>query len=155
MRRSIAHPTTPPVLSYPDSARLLAPSFDLRLDAQVGEIRVLGDRSRLQQVLLNLLLNAVKYSQQRLEIEVSIRRDRDRAIIAVTDYGRGIPVAEQETVFEAYVRAANATADAGNSQGLGLFISKAIVDRHAGTIELVSIEGEGSTFTLILPLLPE
>ena len=75
-------------------------------------------------------------------------------VIAVTDYGRGIPAAQHAAVFAPYFRATNAAADLGGSQGLGLFISKAIVDRHAGTLGLVSVEGAGSTFTLALPLLP-
>lgn len=132
---------------------MVAPTFILRLDQRAQDVQIAGDRPRLQQVLLNLLLNAVKYSGQRLEVDVSLRREGDRAVIAVADYGRGIPAAQQAAVFEPYFRAANVDADQDGSQGLGLFISKAIIDRHAGTIGLVSVEGVGSTFSLLLPLL--
>jgi diguanylate cyclase (GGDEF)-like protein/PAS domain S-box-containing protein len=134
-------------------AGLAAPDFALRLDAPAGAVWVRGDRARLQQVLTNLLTNAVKYSGARREADVTLRRDGDRALVAVADHGIGIPAAQQAAVFEPYVRAANATAGNHGGLGLGLFISKAIVERHGGTPGLVSEEGLGSTFTLALPLL--
>lgn len=72
----------------------------------------------------------------------------------MTDYGIGIPAVQQAAVFEPYVCGDNATAGAYGGLGLGLFISKAIIDGHGGTLALVSEEGRGSTFTLSLPLLP-
>ncbi len=134
-------------------AGLAAPDFALRLDASAGAVWVCGDRARLQQVLTNLLTNAVKYSGARREVAITLRQDGARALVAVADHGIGIPAAQQAAVFEPYVRAANATAGDYGGLGLGLFISKAIVDRHGGTLTLVSEEGRGSTFTLALPLL--
>lgn len=132
---------------------MAAPDFALRLDAQAGAVWVRGDRPRLQQVLTNLLTNAVKYADRRREADIALRRDSDRAVVTVTDYGIGIPAAQQAAVFEPYVRAANATAGTYGGLGLGLFISKAIVDRHEGTLRVASVEGQGSTFSLSLPVL--
>lgn len=136
---------------------LAAPDFALHLQVEgmpTGAVWVRGDRARLGQVLTNLLTNAVKYSDRHREAEIVLRRDGDRAAIAVTDHGIGIPAAQQADIFEPYARADNAAAGGYGGLGLGLFISKAIVDRHGGTLALVSEEGVGSTFTLALPLLP-
>jgi PAS domain S-box-containing protein len=133
---------------------MAAPEFTLRLSADDGPVWVRGDGARLQQVLTNLLTNAVKYSAGRKEVEVVLRRDGAWAVIGVTDYGIGIPEAQQSTVFEPYVRATNALAGPTSGLGLGLFISKAIVDGHGGTLALVSEVGQGSTFSLSLPLIP-
>ncbi len=133
-----------------------APEFALRVRVEGGAaaaVWVRADRARLQQVLTNLLTNAVKYSGARREVAITLRQDGARALVAVADHGIGIPAAQQAAVFEPYVRAANATAGNYGGLGLGLFISKAIVDRHEGTLTLVSEEGRGSTFTLALPLL--
>lgn len=133
---------------------MTAPDFALRLDASVGAIWVRGDRPRLRQVLTNLLTNAIKYSDQRREADIALRREGDQAIITIADHGIGIPAAQQAAVFAPYVRATNATTGTYSGLGLGLFISKVIVDHHGGTLALVSEEGRGSTFSLALPLLP-
>lgn len=133
-----------------------ATDFALRLsieETQTAEVRVSGDRIRLQQVLTNLLTNAVKYADQSREADIALHHDGERAIVTVTDYGIGIPAAQQSTIFDPYVRADNALAGGHRGLGLGLFISKAIVERHGGTLSLVSEEGVGSTFALALPCL--
>ncbi len=133
-----------------------ATDFALRLsveEARTAEVWVSGDRIRLQQVLTNLLTNAVKYADQRREADITLHGGGDWAHITVTDYGIGIPAAQQATIFEPYVRADNALAGGYGGLGLGLFISKAIVERHRGTLSLLSEEGVGSTFTLALPCL--
>jgi len=132
---------------------IAAPTFTLRLDTPAGEVWIHGDRVRLQQVLVNLLTNAVKYSGHSREVGITLQLEGTRATIAITDHGIGIPAAQQVAVFEPYVRGTNAPADAPGGMGLGLFISKTIVDRHGGTITLASEEGRGSTFSLSLPLL--
>ncbi len=135
---------------------VIATDFALRLSVEgvrAAEVWVSGDRLRLQQVLTNLLTNAVKYASRRREAAITLHGDGDWARIIVTDYGIGIPAAQQATVFEPYVRADNALAGGYGGLGLGLFISKAIVERHGGTLALSSEEGIGSTFTLALPCL--
>jgi signal transduction histidine kinase len=113
------------------------------------------DPDNLQQVLLNLLGNAIKFSPQGSAIEVCVRRD-DAAkepllVFSVTDKGPGIPEAEQSLVFHKYYRASGVR-DQVDGVGLGLSISKHIVEAHGGRIGVSSKPGEGSTFSFTLPL---
>lgn len=127
--------------------------FSLREDAKGLCVR--GDRLRIQQVITNLLTNAVKYSRDRKEVDVVVGRIGDKAWLEVTDHGIGIPEAHQASVFELYFRAANAPANNSGGLGLGLFISRTIIERHGGEISLVSEEGKGSTFRISLPIQQE
>ncbi|MDP9381944.1 MAG: PAS domain S-box protein [Chloroflexota bacterium] len=129
-----------------------APDFEFRLDERVSDLFVVGDRQRIQQVMTNLLTNAVKYSKGRRQIDVCIERRDDQAVISVSDYGIGIPREQEPEVFGLYFRGANASANNYGGLGMGLYISKRIVDHHGGSIGLVSKEGEGSTFYFSLPL---
>ncbi len=128
-------------------------NFSFRLDQPAQNVWVRGDRTRLQQVVTNLLTNAVKYSHERKEVDVVLRQEGDRAQVYVTDYGIGIPDEQQGQVFDLYFRATNAPASNYAGLGLGLYISKAIIERHQGTIGVRSKEGEGSTFYFCLPIL--
>lgn len=132
--------------------RMTAPEFELRVDERAADLWVMGDRARIQQVMTNLLTNAVKYSGMRKEVDVSIQREGDRAVVSVTDYGIGIPEGSQSGVFGLYFRAPNASVNNYGGLGMGLYISKRIIDRHGGTIGFVSEEGQGSTFYFSLPL---
>jgi PAS domain S-box-containing protein len=113
-----------------------------------------ADPTRIAQLLGNLISNAVKFTPEGGRIEVSVRTDGDHAVLAVRDTGIGIPVPDQEQIFERFFRSASATRQVIPGTGLGLTISKAIVDAHHGTISVDSQEGQGSTFTVRLPLLP-
>ncbi len=109
----------------------------------------------MQQVLLNLLGNAIKFSPQGSEILVSVRRDdsakASNLVFSVTDRGPGIPDAEQALVFHKYYRASGVR-DEVDGVGLGLSISKYIVEAHGGEIGVRSKPGEGSTFSFTLPV---
>ncbi len=130
-----------------------SPGFHLRMNKREGEAWVRGDRMRTQQVVTNLLTNAVKYSHERREIEVCLECRDGRALVTVTDYGIGIPESQQAEVFELYFRGANASTDNYGGLGLGLFISRSIIERHGGEIGVRSQEGRGSAFHFSLPLL--
>ncbi len=130
-----------------------APKYALRLDREAHELWVLGDRGRIQQVVTNLLTNAIKYSEEQKEVDVRVRREGDRAVVAVTDRGIGIPEGEREKVFALYFRASNAPASNYGGLGLGLYISKTIVERHGGEISVEPEDGKGSTFHFSLPVL--
>lgn len=109
-----------------------------------------GDPERLRQVLRNLLNNAVKYSPADSLIRVSGHVGPDRVVVAVSDEGPGIPPDEQHTVFDRFSRgslAQNTTSGAG----LGLYLSKAIVEAHGGEIWVESAPGQGATFYFSLP----
>lgn len=121
---------------------------------QIPEETVLidGDVVRLEQVLHNLVANAIKYSPQGGPVVVRLERDGNQARIAVIDRGMGIPKAEQSQLFQRFYRASNAHSQHLSGMGIGLFVVKEIVGLHGGTVEVDSAEGEGSTFTVCLPL---
>jgi PAS domain S-box-containing protein len=113
---------------------------------------VAADRDKLGQVLTNLVANAVKYSPDGGRIDVEIRSSEGHAAILVRDQGLGIAPADQSLIFEKFYRV-DANMNRGVSgSGLGLYISRALVQRMGGTISVESQLGEGSTFVVTLPL---
>jgi signal transduction histidine kinase len=117
-------------------------------------VRVPGDPPRLRQVIDNLLSNALKYTPADGTVVVRLRIDGATAVLDVADTGMGIPVAERTNLFSRFFRGRAAKAASIPGSGLGLAISRAIVDAHAGTLELVDRPGPGCTFRLTLPLSP-
>jgi signal transduction histidine kinase len=124
--------------------------FKAQLIGAEQHVYVLGDPDALTDVLLNLLTNAMKYSGEHREIFVSLSIEGSTAIIRVRDAGIGIPADQLPRIFEAFFRVDGAASSGG--AGLGLAIVKHTIDAHQGTIEVESIIGAGSTFTLYLPL---
>jgi signal transduction histidine kinase len=113
--------------------------------------RVAADGEKVKQVLVNLIENAVKYSTDGGAIEVSLRAVDDRVRFSVRDDGLGIPLVEQERIFEKFHRLdPNMTRGVGGT-GLGLYICKQLIDQMNGRIWVASLEGEGSTFAFELP----
>ncbi|HCF84941.1 MAG TPA: hypothetical protein DEV72_07055 [Ktedonobacter sp.] len=112
------------------------------------------DPRRMEQVLSNLIGNAIKYSPERGAIEVTIRAEHEthEALLSVRDQGIGIPLHEQAQVFERFARAGNAQAYGINGTGLGLYLCRELVEQHDGRIWFESAEGQGSTFFVALPL---
>jgi signal transduction histidine kinase len=109
---------------------------------------------RIRQVLVNLLTNAHEYCPEGASITMTARADGDEVVLAVTDDGPGIPETQLEQIFERFTRG-----DAGLTQrvggtGLGLAISKSLVELHGGRIEVASTVGQGSTFSVRLPVAP-
>lgn len=116
---------------------------------------VSGDRDRLEQVLGNLLENAVKYSPEGSEIYVSVDHNGTQQIVtAVCDRGIGIPPDELSQVFERFHRGRQVSSTNYGGLGLGLYITKQIVERHGGAIWVESKEGAGTTFHFSLPAAP-
>lgn len=113
---------------------------------------VQGDPLRLEQVLGNLLHNAVEYSPSGGRITVALMQSGPHAYLSVTDRGIGIPTADQDHVFERFFRAGNINPLQMTGFGLGLYVTRTIVELHGGTITVRSVEGHGSTFTVRLPL---
>ncbi|MDP9379618.1 MAG: PAS domain S-box protein [Chloroflexota bacterium] len=134
-----------------DETRVSAPDFVFQIDEKERGLWVRGDRTRIQQVISNLVTNAVKYSSKSKQVDVRIGRDGADAVVSVTDYGIGIPKEQQADVFRLYFRGANVSAKHYGGLGLGLFISKGIIERHGGNIRVNSEEGRGSTFYFSLP----
>lgn len=122
----------------------------LELDAPDEEVRVRGDARALDQVLLNLVDNAIKYTPDDGVITVRIRRESERVAIEVSDTGPGIPRAHQARIFERFYRVDKGRARAQGGTGLGLSIVKHLVQRMGGEIAVRSKVGQGSTFRVLL-----
>ena len=110
----------------------------------------LMDESLLRHIINNLLSNAVKYSPEGSPVDFKLRREGEEAVLTVQDRGIGIPVADQERLFEAFHRASNVGEIPGT--GLGLLLVKRCVELHRGSISVQSQEGTGTTFTVRLPM---
>jgi two-component system, sensor histidine kinase and response regulator len=116
---------------------------------------ITADRDHLEQVLNNLITNAIKYSPDGGPIDVDVRPSGDEVMLSVRDRGVGIPAGELEQVFSLFYRSrAEGTRQTVSGMGLGLYISKEIVDRHGGRIWVESQPGQGSTFYVSLPREP-
>lgn len=113
---------------------------------------VSGNKDRLMQVFSNLMSNAAKFSNEGECVEVSATRTGDKIRFNVKDYGSGIPKENQATIFEKFTQADSSDTRQKGGTGLGLFISKAIVEQHGGTIDFSSEIGIGSTFYISLPV---
>ncbi len=110
------------------------------------------DSQRFRHVVDNLLSNALKYSED--DVQLTVRRQGDRAVLEVADRGIGIPDGELTSVFTRFGRATNARSLGVAGTGLGLYVSRKIVDVHRGSISVQSKLDEGSSFTVSLPLAP-
>jgi len=131
----------------------LAAEKKLRLSLEMpGELPVgRGDERRIAQVLLNLVGNAIKFTDQG-EIKVSARSTKAKFVIKVTDTGPGIPRSEQERIFEEFHQVDSSNTKKKGGTGLGLAISRRIVELHGGRISVESEPGKGSTFRVDLPI---
>ena len=129
----------------------------LKFEAPGKPIEAEVDPDRIGQVILNLLTNAHKHSPKGYPITITLQQVGFEAIISVRDMGDGIPADALPHIFEQYYRAPDAEESIGslNSLGLGLYISWKLVERHAGHIDVESVPGEGSVFSVVLPLFIE
>jgi PAS domain S-box-containing protein len=123
--------------------------IDLRVSAST--LTVTADEPRLRQVFENLLGNAIKYSPGGEPVEVALRSRDGGVELTIRDRGIGIPDAERGKLFGRFARASNARALGIGGTGFGLYLSKTIVDLHGGTIDVESVEGQGSTFRIVIP----
>lgn len=109
------------------------------------------DRSLLTIIMQNLISNAVKYAHDDGAVTVSVAMEEGHAVIVVSDTGYGIPESEQEKIFDKFFRASNVVYAGHEGTGLGLYITKAMIEELKGTISFVSEEGRGATFIVRLP----
>jgi two-component system phosphate regulon sensor histidine kinase PhoR len=136
-----------------DRLRLFAERQGLRLVTDVPRElpRVRGDEARIGQVLVNLVHNAVKFSDGGDEVAVRVRNDGDELVVSVEDHGIGIPKADQARIFERFYKVDRARVRGGGT-GLGLSIARNVLQQHGGRIWVESEEGRGSTFSFALPI---
>ncbi|WP_392477919.1 sensor histidine kinase [Nostoc sp. C110] len=123
----------------------------IKIESNVDRIEVKADYSRLKQVLLNLIDNAIKYSEANTPIVLELNQLEDRAIIQVCDRGYGIPLQQQARIFERFYRVDESRSHTTGGCGLGLSIVKTLVEGMGGSVSVQSKLGEGSTFTISLP----
>ncbi|HZY44270.1 MAG TPA: ATP-binding protein, partial [Anaerolineae bacterium] len=134
-----------------EKLQVQAPSHQLAIDFPADFPSVPADADRIEQVLNNLINNAVKYSTAGTSIRVSGRVQPREVIITVADQGVGIPPEEQAHIFDQFYRVDNALTRRTQGSGLGLYLTKAVVEAHHGRIWLESTPNNGSAFSFALP----
>ena len=122
------------------------------LELQWAMPNIVGDRARIEQVLMNIMTNAIKYTPEGGEINVSCFAIGDFSTVSITDSGVGIPKEDLPHIFDRFYRVDKARSRESGGTGLGLSIAYDIVTLHGGEIRLESELGKGSTFTVVLPI---
>ncbi len=136
--------------SCADTFRLQNPDYNLIVEESTT-VDIYADASRIEQVLINFISNAIKYSPQAGQIVILVENTLNQIKVSVTDAGIGMPEAALPHVFDCYYRA-HQNDNRFKGSGLGLYISKEIINQHMGEIGVTSEEGKGSTFWFTLPL---
>jgi signal transduction histidine kinase/ActR/RegA family two-component response regulator len=134
----------------------MAGRVEQQLDCRLEPAWILGDRTRIEQVVGNLVTNALKYTPAQGRIEIALKAGQDEACLIVHDSGVGIAPELMPTLFETFVQGAVSLDRAQGGLGIGLSLVRSLVTLHGGTVTAASEgNGKGSTFTLCLPLLKE
>lgn len=143
-----------PIAKALESVQLHATRKAIEIETTVPEPAgvVLGDEGTLTQTLVNILGNAVKYSQCDSTVRLTVQSHGDQVVVSVTDTGVGIAEDDLPFIFDTFYRAQSGEAERGT--GLGLAVSRRVVQAHGGKIEVDSTLGKGSTFTVRLPACP-
>ncbi|MCA9871071.1 MAG: hypothetical protein KC487_11940, partial [Anaerolineae bacterium] len=131
--------------------RLQTEAHQFTLDFPAALPAVLADEARIRQVIDNLISNAIKYSPDGGVIRIGAWHDSHGITVYIADEGIGIPPAEQSRLFESFYRVDSGMRRQTKGAGLGLYLSKAIVEAHNGQIWVRSAPGQGSTFFFTLP----
>lgn len=137
-------------MEYPLSQQ----GFDLSVSIDEKVSPVSADADALEQAILNLLSNAMKYSRSSRQIDLCCSQRNGNAIIAVTDHGIGIAADDQSRIFEKFYRVRSKDTDLIAGTGLGLTLVKHIAQAHGGAVDVDSVVGQGSTFSIRIPVLP-
>lgn len=133
--------------------KLVAAQSDIKINAKIDKINDVNlDVEKVQQVVVNMIDNAIYYSKPNSTIEVKLKKSKNFAEFTVKDTGIGVPKEDQEKLFSKFFRAPNARTRRPDGTGVGLFLSKKVVVGHKGEIIFKSEEGKGSTFGFKLPL---
>jgi signal transduction histidine kinase len=133
-------------------ARATAKNITINLDAPNIVPSVVADNTRLSQVITNLLTNAIKYSPDNRTVTVTIATQADNVLLSVKDQGFGIAPENMHQLFQRFQRIHDKQTKQIEGTGLGLYISRSVVEQHGGRITVESAPGQGSTFTVYLPI---
>ena len=133
-----------------ENSRIMYPQYIIKTKLQ-PDIMIMGNEERIEQVFMNLINNAVKYSPENRTIIVSTETNDTSAIVSVTDYGVGMSEQEQKLVFERFYRV-NGNNVLTTGLGMGLYIASEIIKEHQGEIRVKSKLNKGSVFSFLLPL---
>ena len=125
-------------------------NISIKLITPQKVLLVFGDISGLQQVFINLLNNAIKFSPKGSIVEVEVKRSGDQMNISITDHGLGIPPEALPHLFQRFYRAKNVTIAEIPGSGIGLYIVRSIIETLGGTISVESVQNKGTTFTVTL-----
>ena len=134
-----------------ENVQEITPSHRIVIEGSVSA-HVIGDKERLEQVLVNLLNNAKKFSPHADSVLVYLSQDQKNVIVSVKDFGIGIEEIHQQKIFERFYQIADQEERTYPGLGIGLYISHEIIKRHHGRLWVESKKGEGSTFSFTLPL---
>ena len=126
--------------------------FHLNVHVQHDLSDIMVDKDAIEQAILNLLSNAMKYSGESREIDLRVQEKDGYAVIEVSDHGIGIELAQQKRIFEKFYRVPSTENRRIPGTGLGLALIYHTVHAHGGRIDVQSVPGKGSTFTIYLPL---
>ncbi|WP_433661460.1 sensor histidine kinase [Nocardia sp. CA-128927] len=125
--------------------------IELEIETGEGTLEIVGDETRLRQVLANLLNNALTHTPPDASVAVRLTPTAREVLLEVADTGPGLPADEADRIFERFYRTDNSRARTSGGAGLGLSIVQALVTAHGGTVDVRSTEGVGTTFTVRLP----
>lgn len=136
-----------------DMTSYMAKSKNIRLlyEFKDKKLKILGNRDHIKQVFLNLVDNAIKYTPENRDVNISVFSENNKIVIKVSDQGVGIPAEDIDRIFERFYRVDKARSREVGGTGLGLAITKHIVKSLGGTISVKSEFGKGSEFTVVIP----
>jgi len=127
-------------------------AININLSTKLNKIDAMFDENKMMQVLNNLLSNAIKYSEKNTEINVVIKKEKNKILTEIIDQGQGIPEHEMEKIFKPFQKISTKPTAGESSTGLGLAIVKKIIKAHNGTIGVKSRVGKGSNFHFYIPI---
>lgn len=145
-------PVSQAVSEVVNVVKSLADKKSINIKKDFSEISICADFQKIKQILYNLLSNAIKFSPEKSKIHITAQKKQNSFLIKVKDNGIGIDKKDQEKIFEKFVQLENAYTKKESSTGLGLTITKQLVEMHGGTIEVQSASGKGATFVVSIPV---